>query len=305
MAVRKCRLFFCPILPRMKKKGLIVQKASGELVPFDEYKLKRSLQRSGADDLLVKEISRQLSGELYPGISTGEIYRKAFALLRSSSRPLAARYRLKNAIMELGPSGFPFEKYFAELLKNQGVAVRTNIFLEGTCVSHEVDVLAETDGTVHFIECKFHNDRGLVTDVKVPLYIHSRFRDIESRQKNEAEFKGRVLKGWVVTNTKFSEDAVKYGLCAALELVGWDFPKGRSLRDIIDITGLYPVTCLTTITQREKQWLLEKGIVLCRQFLEDTSLLQAAGIKGNRVRSVQIELQNVCAGKMLKASESE
>ena len=47
---------------------------------------------------------------LYPGITTKEIYRRAFSMLRKASAHLAAEYKLKKAFQELGPSGYPFEK---------------------------------------------------------------------------------------------------------------------------------------------------------------------------------------------------
>lgn len=277
-----------------KKKPVNILKASGNLVPFNENKLKRSLLRAGAEDFLAEKILREISGELYEGISTNEIYRKAFDMLRSYSRPLAAKYRLKNAIMDLGPSGFPFEKYVSELFRSQGFETVTNRFVQGKCITHEVDVLATTNGTVHFMECKFHNQRGYVCDVKVPLYIQSRFLDLKEQQSILRENTGKQFKGWVVTNTKFSDDAIKYGLCCGLELVGWDFPTGRSLREMIDITGLHPITCLTSLTQREKQSLLDKGIVLCRDIQLNTALLDEAGVKSARKNMALMEAKSLC-----------
>jgi hypothetical protein len=277
-----------------KRKQINIVKASGEVAPFDEVKLRRSLERAGAEKILADKIIKEISVQLYEGISTGEIYRKAFDMLRSYSRPLAAKYRLKNAIMDLGPSGFPFEKYVSELLKSQGFETITNQFVQGKCVTHEVDVIATANGDINYIECKYHNQRGLVCDVKVPLYIHSRFMDLKERQSLLKENQEKIFRGWVVTNTKFSEDAVKYGLCSGLELIGWDFPTGRSLRQMIDITGLHPITCLTSLSQREKQLLLDDKVVLCRELQNNSALLVQIGIKHNRLKTVLDEAQNLC-----------
>ncbi len=277
-----------------KRKQVTIVKASGQLAPFNEEKLRHSLERAGAEKFLANQIIREISGQLYEGISTGEIYRKAFDMLRTFSRPLAAKYRLKNAIMDLGPSGFPFERYVSELLKSQGFTTVTNQFVQGKCVTHEVDVIATANGNINYIECKYHNQRGIVCDVKVPLYIHSRFMDLKERQSLLKENQDKIFRGWVVTNTKFSEDAVKYGLCSNLELIGWDFPTGRSLRQMIDITGLHPVTCLTSLSQREKQQLLEQGIVLCRELQNNGNLLAQMGIKPNRLKTVLNEAQSLC-----------
>ncbi len=280
---------------KMKKRQAIsILKSSGELVPFDENKLHRSLTRAGSDKVLANRIIREISAQLYEGMPTGEIYRKAFAMLRSFARPMAAKYRLKTAIMELGPTGFPFEKYVAALLQSQGFETITNQVLEGRCVTHEVDVLATVNDNIHFIECKFHNLRGLVCDVKVPLYIHSRFLDLKEKQSLLKENKGKTFKGWVVTNTSFSEDAIKYGLCSGLELMGWDFPAGQSLRELIDTTGLHPITCLTALTQREKKLLLEDKVVLCHDLLKDPSILDKIGVKSNRRKTVLAEAKTLC-----------
>lgn len=274
-----------------------VLKASGDLVPFDEKKLNHSLIRAGADSKVALQIEKAITELLYDGISTREIYRKAFDMLRAYSRPVAAKYKLKNAIMELGPSGFPFEKYFSELLSKQGFSVQINQVLEGACVTHEVDVIASTTDTIHYIECKFHNSRGMVTDVKIPLYIHARFNDLKVKQEQVDTNKSMAFKGWVATNTKFSTDAIKYGNCAGLRLTGWDYPAGNSLREMIDATGLHPVTCLTTLTTSEKQMLLEKKVVLCKDLLNNTVLLENIGLKQNRLKAAVDEIARLCGLK--------
>ena len=74
--------------------------------------------------------------------------------------------------------------------------MKVNQFLEGVCVTHEIDVLVENDIHVLLIECKYHNKQGLLSDVKVPLYIHSRYRDVqESWNKNSPKSRWNV--GWL------------------------------------------------------------------------------------------------------------
>lgn len=255
-----------------------ITKMSGEKDVFDVSKLKRSLEKSGASDELVKRIARDVETSLYEGISTKEIYKQAFNLLRKNSRSTAARYALKKAIMELGPTGYPFENFIGEILKYQGFKVKVGVVVEGHCVNHEVDVIAEKD-TKHFmVECKFHHDQGRHCDVKVPLYIHSRFKDIERQWKKHPDHESKIHQGWIFTNTRFTSDAIQYSSCMGLMLVGWDYPKKGSLKERIDIAGLYPVTCLTTLTRHEKQLLLEKDVVLCRQLNDQPQLLSEVGV---------------------------
>ena len=269
------------------KSNTYITTSTGQKVHFDDNRLRISLQRVGAAPDVIEKIVQQVKTMLYEGISTHKIYGLAFKLLRDSSRPTAARYSLKKALMELGPSGFPFEIYFAQLLAEEGYTVKNDKIIQGHCVTHEVDVVAEKDNTLHYIECKYHNSRGIIADVKVPLYIHSRFNDIVEYQKQQKENEGKQFKGWVVTNTRFSTDAIQYGLCSGLELVAWDFPDNdKSLKKRIDATRLYPITCLTTLTAAEKQTLLNQKVVLCRTLDKNEKLLTSIGIKANRLQAI-------------------
>jgi hypothetical protein len=218
----------------------------------------------------------------------------AMSKLKSRSKPMAARFHLKQAIMELGPSGFPFENFIAALLKEQGYAVQIGVTVQGKCVKHEVDVIAEKDNQHFMIECKYHNQPGNVTNVKIPLYIHSRFRDVEEQWKQIPGHSMKFHQGWVVTNTRLTTDAVQYGSCAGLHLWSWDYPYGKGLKDIIDETGLYPLTCLTTLSVHEKNELLNRHIVMCKELCHNPQLLSQIGIKGDRADRIIREGNELC-----------
>lgn len=277
---------------------LIVRKASGETAKFSESKLRSSLQHSGASTEQIDNVVESISDKLYPGISTKEIYKMAYKLLQGSSRPLAAKYNLKHAIMELGPSGFPFEKYVGEILRHQGYKVKVGEFVQGQCVQHEVDVIAVIDHLQLMIECKYHNLPGTICDVKIPLYIHSRFKDVEAQWLKSSTNNTTSYQGWVVTNTRFSNDAIQYGTCAGLALIGWDYPAKGSLKNMIDTLGLYPITCLTSLTKHEKKLLLEKKIVLSLEIINNQSLLEQMRISPARIETVMQEAKQLC--KQLK-----
>ncbi|MGZ5281047.1 MAG: PD-(D/E)XK nuclease superfamily protein [Bacteroidia bacterium] len=275
-------------------KFIPIVKASGEIAKFDEEKLKKSLTRSGASPDQVDTILKNIDDNLYPGIPSKKIYQLAFKMLNKLSKPLAARYKLKSAIMELGPSGFPFEKYVASILKHQGYRVQTSIIVQGKCVNHEVDVIAEKEDAYFIIECKYHNHRGTVSDVKIPLYINSRFKDIEENWPVQPEKNIQLRTAWVVTNTRFTFDAIQYGNCAGLKLLGWDYPHKGSLNQIIERLGLYPLTCLTTLSKHEKQNLLDSKVVLCREICDDPALLKVAGINEERIKGILEESYELC-----------
>lgn len=275
-------------------ENINITKASGLKVPFNKSKLKQSLFRSGANSEQADEVVAEVMEMLVEGMSTRKIYKTAFRLLRNVSRPMAARYKLKHAIMELGPSGFPFEQFVAELLKYRGYKTQVGVIVKGHCVNHEVDVIAEKDEHHFMIECKFHNRQGYVCDVKIPLYIQSRFLDVEASWKQMDGHSEKFHQGWVVTNTRFSDDAAQYGRCMNMNLVGWDYPKNNGLKDWIDGSGLHPVTCLTTLTQKEKQQLLDRKIVLCKTMHHNHTLLQSIGVKPHRIQKVIDECSALC-----------
>ena len=265
---------------------IFVTKNSGDQALFSKEKLRQSLQKSGASNKDIQYIISEIEKILHPGISTKKIYKKAFALLRKTSRPTAAKYKLKKALMELGPSGFPFERYFSEVLRQEGYTTQTGQIIKGHCVQHEVDVLAQKEDQYLIAECKFHSDSHHICNVKVPLYIHSRFLDLKKERDKKASESSKKYQGWIVTNTRFSSDALKYGNCVGLHLLAWDHPKKGSLKERIDLSGLHPITCLTTLTNKEKELLLEKMIVLARDLCQNKKVLLSIGIKEIRTKRI-------------------
>lgn len=279
----------------MIQTEILITKASGELVPYDATKLKNSLRNAGASHDATYEIEEEIRNILKPGMSTQKIYKKAFNLLKSKSRPCAARYKLKKAIMELGPSGYPFEKFVGELLKEQGYQVKVGVIQHGHCITHEVDVEAENETHYVGVECKFGNSTEKKVAVKVPLYIRSRFEDLKTRWLQDSRLFNKRLSYWIVTNTSFTEDAINYGQCSGLAMIGWDYPKGNSLKSMIEKSGLYPITSLVSITQKEKKVLLGKGIVLCKHLKKDINLLEELRISTSKKDKTLDELASLCS----------
>lgn len=271
-----------------------VIKSSGEKTVFSIEKLRRSLSHSGADSKLVNEIVAKVKEELYEGISTREIYNRAYALLKKKKSVFASKYKLKKAIYELGPTGFPFENFVSAILHYSGFTTKTDEFLNGVCVNHEVDIVAEKNGTVTIIECKFHGDEGRKCNVKVPLYINSRYRDIKAHWNQKKSQTKKLEKGWVATNTRFTADAITYGKCVGLYLLSWDYPKNDGLKDRIDRLGLYPITVSTLLNSREKNFLLSRDVVLCRQLFKDKFYLDHLGISQTRKEKIVSEIEQLC-----------
>lgn len=275
----------------MDQKNTFITKSNGESVSFSRDKLAKSLFRAGATQTLVNEIIESIESTLVPNQTTHIIYKKAFSLLRKKRRSYAARYKLKQAIMELGPSGFPFEKYIGELFRLHGFEISVSEIYQGACVSHEIDVIARKGQRLLLMECKFRNNPGYSCNVKVPLYIHSRFNDVVNnlniRDQKQAEC-------WILTNTRFTGDAIKYAECVGIRLMSWNYPEKNSLKDWIDRTGLHPITSLTSLTIAQKKLLLKEDIVLCKNIYNANELLISMGLKKKKIQQIQAEALALC-----------
>ncbi|SIS48384.1 ATP cone domain-containing protein [Zobellia uliginosa] len=269
-------------------------KSSGAKAKFSIDKLRNSLKHTGANHELVEKIVDQVRDELYEGISTNEIYNRAFALLKKRKSVFASKYKLKKAIYELGPTGFPFERLISALLTYSGYQTKVGIVMDGLCVTHEIDVVAEKNNTVTVIECKFHGEEGRNCNVKIPLYIHSRYNDVKAHWNSKTNETKTLGQGWVVTNTRFTLDAVKYGTCADLYLLSWDHPFNNGLKDRIDRLGLYPITVSTILSSSEKQFLLSRDVVLCRELWKNKFLLDHLGISLTRKNKILNEIEQLC-----------
>lgn len=246
---------------------LTVTKVSGEIEPFDSSKVIRALERAGVEEGLQREALEHLEQQLYDGIETRDIYQIIFDYLKKTRRHLAAKFSLKKAIMDLGPSGYPFEKFVAGLLETKGYKTEVNVTLQGKAVTHEIDVIAEDKGGRYLVECKFHQRGGIKSDVKVPMYLHSRFLDVGAVTNDYSQM-------WLVTNTKLTDDALAFSKQYNIKVVSWNYPQGESLRDIFRNSNLSPITCLTSLSSAQKQDLLQKGIVFCKDFVDSTKSSQ-------------------------------
>ncbi|MGB7843917.1 MAG: restriction endonuclease [Salinimicrobium sp.] len=278
----------------MRDREIQVTTASGEKADFSPVKITRSLRKSGAGEETIRDILNTISAEIYPGMSTKKIFKRAFELLQKKNQLQASRYKLKKAIYELGPTGFPFERFVAAVYEHLGYQVEVSKILQGKCVTHEIDVVAIKTHQKILIECKFHSEPGRKCNVKVPLYINSRFRDIQELQGKNNKFNNEI---WIVTNTRFTSNALAYAKCVGLNMLSWDTPKGHGLKDILDQSGLYPITVSLLLSKREKQFLLNRDIVLCRDIIRDKFYLDQLEISDKRKQKILNEMLQLGSSK--------
>ncbi|HBD02361.1 MAG: hypothetical protein UX38_C0007G0004 [Microgenomates group bacterium GW2011_GWC1_46_16] len=240
-----------------------VIKSDGTREVYSEEKIRASATRVGVPQPLQAAMLETIRERLYDGIKTSEIFDLIREFLRQSDSPyLAIKYNLKSALAELGPSGYPFEKYVAMLLVEDGYTCQVNQTIPGACVTHEVDIVATKDPTTYFIEAKFHQNPSQRTDVRVTLYIKARYDDLS------AAYSEKLTRPWIVTNTRFSTDAIKYAECQKIKLTSWGYPKGEGIVDLIEKTHLHPITILEGLTIQDRQRLFAAGVVTCRQLLD-------------------------------------
>jgi hypothetical protein len=268
-------------------------KADGTVEVFDGIKLESSLRKAGATDQTAERIRHTIETSMGPRAESADIYRRAFQMLRQDARPVAARYSLRRALFDLGPSGHPFEDFVAELFKKEGWTVEGRRMIPGKCVPHEVDVYASRGNEHLAAELKYHNSPGYKTDVKVALYVKARFDDIW-QCKEEDKGVCPVDVGFLITNTKFTKQAIDYATCSGMGLLGWSYPHEGNLYDRIIANALFPVTALTTLKKAEKRLLIDKGIVTCDQVREHRDLLRTVGLTPERIGTVVAEANTLC-----------
>lgn len=260
----------------MLAMNIQVTKASGETVDFDEAKLARSLRFARVPDDVAKEAIEYVKGKLVDKIATHLIYAYVSGFLRRRGYfGQSYNYDLKRAIIRLGPTGYPFEEFIAKILTSQGYQTKVGVTLIGKCVSHEIDIEASNASEHFFIECKFHNQLGVKTDVQVALYTQARFEDIKASPGLASHQKDH--KAWLVTNTAVTKDVIDYAQCVGMQILSWGFPEGGSLSDLIINAHLHPITVLQDLRQNQLNSLFERGIVSIdelKQFLTKGELPQ-------------------------------
>lgn len=262
----------------MHTEPIYVVKADGTRELFDQNKLTISLKKAGASSKTVEDILLKISQNLSQDITTHAIYKYSFDLLHHEEHPIALKYSLKRAIMDLGPSGFPFEDFVAEIFRNKGFKAETGRIVRGFCVEHEVDVVAWNEKTLVMVEAKFHNVPGIKSDLKTALYVKARFDDL-SKMTFDYGGERKLSEGWLVTNTKFTTTAIEYGSCqGGMRMIGWNYPPTGNLHDMILEAKLHPLTCLVSMEGMHKKELLTRGIVLCKTISDNPQLLLDIGV---------------------------
>ena len=174
-----------------------------------------------------------------------------------------------------------------------GYETLTDQMVMGVCVPHEMDVVAWKDKDLAMVEAKFHNAFGLKSDLKVALYIKARFDDLAGNLFDYGGIKRKLTQRWLITNTKFSEQAIHYGECQKLKLVGWNYPSHNNLHQIIEQNGLHPITTISSLSAQAKKDLTARDILVCIDLINNPEHLNAIGITGVEAEKVLTEARAI------------
>lgn len=232
-----------------------VTKSNGDLQEFSERKIFSSVKEAGGSTKLAKEAIKEIKKKYTKNISTQKILEILIDFLKKEPG-ISEKYDLKRAIMDLGPSGFPFEKFFSKILKEYGFETKVGQKLKGKKIIHEIDIIAKKKKKF-MIECKYHNHRGTITKLHPSMYTYARFLDLKKYNFNTS---------WLVTNTKCSLDAINYAKGVKQKITSWKYPEKQSLEKLIERKKLYPITILHSIDENLKHKLFEKNIIIIKDF---------------------------------------
>lgn len=272
---------------KKRKSPRFIIKKRGKLKEFfDVKKFKRSLERSGLSKSMCDELVDKVDPEKPSYQSTASLFRKTHNEIYRRSKKLAAHYNIKKSILELGPTGYPFEILCSEIFKAKGFKTKVSVIKQGKFIKHEVDVVAIRPDLTIFCECKFHNNQNKVDDVKLPLYIHSRFLDIKNNHKENMQYA-------ILSNTKFSEDAVKYSTGVGLMLFSLDYPDKSTFLDLMKRYKVYPVTILKNLKRDEASGLLKHKVVVVKHL--KSIHLEKVGVSKERISKVVSEVKELLA----------
>lgn len=276
---------------------IAIIKSNGEQEVFNEEKLIRSLNKSGATEDEIIQTVKFVKSKLKKSMTTSDIYALAYKNLNSHKKrnPNAIRYSLKKSVMELGPTGFPFEKFVARIFNELGYEAKTGIMVQGNCIEHEVDVFAYNATDVICIEAKFHNEPHLRSDTKVALYVKSRFDDLIGQKIQIGEEYRHITKGILITNTNFTDTAHHYVSCVnTFELISWNKPHDKNLLYYIETYKLYPVGVIPELTQKEINLLVEHNIMTCLDLHNNPNILNEIEMKKSKQEIILETVNQIC-----------
>ncbi len=266
-----------------------VIKYSGGIEPFNPEKIKYTILDAGGSKKLAEEAVQKVTKEYHKGMTTKEILNILLKFLKKEPG-VSERYDLKRAIMSLGPSGFPFETFFANLLNYYDYTTKVGEKLIGNGRVYEIDIIAEkninSQRKKFMIECKYHNKLGIRTKIHHAKHTYQKFLKLQKYNFNQP---------WLTTNTKCSLDTLNYAKKVNLKITSWKYPKNESLKDLIKNKKLYPITILKFLPKEIKEKLYNSKILILKDLFKynKTDLIRITGLTKKEIEMVTREARDI------------
>ena len=257
-----------------------VIKINGEKAPFDKSKVVRTCQRAGVSKEKAERIAAEVEASIYDGITTKKILKMVLERLEREHPKHSAKYQLRDAISKLDPEEHEFERYISKLFKAHGYKTQWDKIIEGECIEHQIDVIAEKDGKKWLLECKHHTNPHRMCGLGTVMTTWAVIDDIRRAGDDYENI-------WLIVNTKFSEHAVRYANAKNLILMGWNYPEGGSLRRMIESKRMEPITILD-MKPAVRNRFSKAGILLLSELIETPSdeLQRKTGLKRNTLKGL-------------------
>jgi HJR/Mrr/RecB family endonuclease len=212
--------------------GVFVTKADGTRQLFNREKVVKTCSRMGASRKIADEVAEKVEKRLYDGIPTSKILQMTFSLLRKYKPAIRHLLDLRKGL-SLMDSKPEFENFVQILLAHNGFEVTPNRLITGKCVKHEVDAIARKDSVTYFVEAKHHVNYHTPTGLDESRIARAVLEDAtEGFELGKSSLK--IDRAMIVTNTRYSEHARRYGKCRNILQIGWSSPTNLSLQNMIE-----------------------------------------------------------------------
>ena len=269
----------------------MVKKADGSLQLFDREKVIRTCLRMGASIQDANRIAEQVEKRLYDGISTAKILQMVFQHMRGHKPSIGNLFDLRKGL-SLMTSKPEFEVFVQAILARNGFEVQPNKLLKGKCVEHEVDAVAKKNGFAYFVEAKHHSNYHTPTGLDESRIARAVLEDVTEAfalGKSNLKIDGAMI----VTNTRYSDQAIQYGRCRGILQIGWSSPANHGLQNMIEGRNLFPLSCLKSLRMDARVKLAYHGIVLFEQITKEgeTELSRRTGLPRDFFTSVKDKIE--------------
>ena len=246
---------------------ILVTKADGSKQLFDREKVVKTCLRMGANRRIANEVAEEVEARVYDGMTTNKVLQLIFRLLRKHTPTIQHFLDLRKGL-SLMDSKPEFERFVQVLLAHHGFEVTPNQIIKGRCVGHEVDAIARKEGVTYFVEAKHHSNYHTPTGLDESRIARAVLEDVTEGfelGKNDLQ----IDRAMIVTNTRYAEHARRYGRCRDILQIGWSSPKTLALQNMIEEKKLYPLSCIKGLNSEVKMRLVNFGIVLMKQLVDE------------------------------------